>query len=151
MTTLAFTFSTSVLYYVSLSGDNLNPKFNSKGKINLPTNHSISEKVIWFENQIEMILNDVNPEKIAYKLTVSNVTNAMVQNSYYGQAILNLLASKKKIDINHIAPTSIVTSKFNLPKGSNLHDFLDAQIGTHAPHWDAKMKDTALMALILLK
>ena len=150
MTTLAFTFSSNGLYYVVLTGTKAQPVFHSKDKVNLPANHSVPETVSWFENQLELLLNSIQPDFVSYKLTINNVTNNMVQNCYYGQAILNLLCHRKVIRLTHTSPSAIVPSKFGLPKNSDLHNFIDQQVGTHAPHWDSKMKDTALIALILL-
>ncbi|MGC4041973.1 MAG: hypothetical protein QM710_14610 [Flavobacterium sp.] len=150
MTTLAFTFSTNGVYYVALSGTKANPVFVSKNKITLPANHSVPQTVAWFENQIDILLNQIQPDSVSYKLTINNVTNNMVHNCYYGQAILNSYCYKKTIDISHTSPSAIVPSKFGLAKNSNLYTFIDAEIGTHPPYWDAKMRDTALIALMLL-
>ena len=150
MTSLAFTFSTNGLYYVALSGNKSQPVFNSKDKLTLPANHTVPERVSWFENQLEILLNAIKPNAVSYKLTINNVTNNMVQTTFYGQAILNLLCSKKAIPIVHTSPTSVVPGKFNLPKKSDLHVFIDQQIGIHPPHWDVRMKDTGLIALMLL-
>lgn len=150
MTTLSFTFSTGGLYYVALTGIKANPTFHSKDKIALPANHTVPQTVAWFENQIEILLNIIQPDKVSYKLTINNVTNNMVHNCYYGQAILNSLCHKKAISISHTSPSAIVASKFGLPKNSDLHAHIDNLIGTHPPYWDSKMKDTALISLILL-
>lgn len=150
MTTLAFTFSTNSLYYVALTGTKAAPAFHSKNKITLPANHTVPQTVNWFENQLENLLNNIQPDKVSYKLTINNVTNNMVHNCYYGQAILNSLCHKKTIHITHTSPASIVPSKFGLPKNADLYTHLDNLIGAHPPHWDNKMKDAALIALILL-
>ncbi|HET6226101.1 MAG TPA: hypothetical protein VFF27_07460 [Bacteroidia bacterium] len=150
MKTLAFTFSTNGLYYVSLSGTKTQPIFHSKDKIILPANHTVPQTVGWFENQLEILLNSIQPDSVSYKLTINNVTNNMVQNCYYGQSILNLICHKKVINLTHTSPSAIVPSKFGLPKNSDLHAYIDQLIGTHPPYWDAKMRDTALIALILL-
>lgn len=150
MTTLSFTFSINGLYYVALSGTKAQPIFHSKNKIILPTNHSVPQTVGWYENQLDILLNSIRPDKVSYKLTIAHVTNNMVYNVYYGQGILNSLCFKKQIEITHTSPSSIVASKFGLPKFTDLHQHIDHQIGTHPPYWDAKMKDTALIALILL-
>ncbi len=150
MTTIAFTFSSNGLYYVALTGTKAAPVFHSKGKINLPANHTVPETVAWFENQLELLLNALQPDSVSYKLTINNVTNNMVQNCYYGQSILNLICHKKLINVTHTSPSAIVVSKFGLPKNSDLHAYVDQVLGVHPPHWDAKMRDTALIALILL-
>lgn len=150
MKTLAFTFSSNGLYYVILTGTKAQPIFHSKGKIILPANHTVPQTVAWFENQLELLLNTNQPDVVSYKLTINNVTNNMVQNCYYGQSILNLLCHKKVIDISHTSPSAIVASKFGLPKNSDLHLYIDQVIGAHPPYWDARMRDTALIALNLL-
>lgn len=149
--TIAFTFTTNEFYYVVLSGEKDNPVFNSKNKIKLPANYSIPQTVLWFETQLDLIINAINPNAVSYKLTINNITNSYVSNVYYGQAILNLICSKKNIPITHMSPSSLVPSKFNLPKGADLHKHIDDTIGTHPPYWDKTMKDTALISLTLLQ
>jgi hypothetical protein len=80
-----------------------------------------------------------------YKLTISNVNHNFVNKVFYGQAILNLLCAKNNITIDHTSPSSIVTSKFNLPKGTDLQAYIDQLLNSPANPWDAKMKDTALI------
>jgi len=148
--TLAFTFTSNCFYYVCLEGSITSPSFRKKEKILLPENYSIPETVAWFETQLELILSNLDPDNVSYKLTINHVTNNYVSCVYYGQSILNLLCHKKGIQISHTSPSAIVASKFNQPKGSDLHAYLDALIGSHPPHWDKVMKDTALIALIQL-
>lgn len=150
MISLSFTLSTNGLYYVALTGTKAQPVLHSKDKINLPANHTAPQTVAWFENQLDLLLNNIQPDVVSYKLTINNVTNNMVQNCYYGQAILNLLCHKKIIQITHTSPSAIVPSKFGLPKNSDLYAYIDQQIGTHPPHWDVRMRDTTLISLIHL-
>jgi hypothetical protein len=147
---IAFTFTSNDIYYVSLTGTRATPNFNSKAKIALPTNYDTPQTVAWFETQLELILNTLKPDKVSYKLTINNVSNNYVSNVYYGQAILNLLCHKKGISIRHTSPASIVVGKFNQPRGTDLHVYLNELIGSHPPFWDKTMKDTALIALIQL-
>lgn len=93
MTTLSFTFSSNGLYYVGLTGTKAQPTLHSKGKILLPANHSVSQLVGWFENKLEMLLNDINPDSVSYKLTITNVNNNMVHNCYYANARLSNLVN----------------------------------------------------------
>lgn len=148
--TIGFNFSVGGLYYVVMDGTKESPAFIKKEKIPLPPNLSTPELVEWYQTQIELILNSEKGVKIIYKLSISNVTNDMVQKVYYGQAILNLACKKKNIPIAHVSPSSIVPSKFGLPKKADLYAFLDSKIGTHPPYWDKMMKDTALIALNIL-
>ncbi|MDR2918775.1 MAG: hypothetical protein LBV72_05370 [Tannerella sp.] len=147
---IAFTFTSNDFYYVALTGTKKNPVFNSKDKIKLPANYSVPQTVAWFETQLDMILNLLSPNGVSYKLTINNVTNNYVSNVYYGQAILNLLCSRKGIVITHMSPSSLVPSKFEQPKGCDLHKYLDGVIGVHPPYWDKTMRDTALISLTQL-
>ena len=135
---------------MSIRGSRAAPAFNSKEKIVLPGNYSIPETVAWFETQLELILDNLQPDSVSYKLTINNVTNNFVSGVYYGQAVLNLLCHKKGIPIEHTSPSAIVPSKLNQPKGTDLHAYLDTTIGSHPPYWDKVMKDTALIALLQL-
>lgn len=96
MTTIAFTFATNDLEYVVLTGTKANPALHSKGKILLPTNHDIPQTVAWFETELELLLNNIKPDRVSYRLTIMKVTNNYVSNVFYGQGILNLLSHKKE-------------------------------------------------------
>ncbi|MES2652712.1 MAG: hypothetical protein V4663_13300 [Bacteroidota bacterium] len=150
MTSIAFTFSMNDLEYVALTGTKDNPRLHSKGKILLPANHNIPQTVAWFETELELLLNNINPDHVSYRLTVMKVTNNYVSNVFYGQGILNLLSYKKGIAITHISPISITASKFNQPKGTNLPTYIESLLGKLPAPWDKGIKDTALMALINL-
>ena len=150
MTTIAFTFSTNDLEYVVLTGTKANPVLHSKGKILLPANHDIPQTVAWFETELELLLNNIKPDKVSYRLTIMKVTNNYVSNVFYGQSILNLLSHKKGIQISHTSPASITASKFNQAKGTNLSAYIEVLLGKQPAPWDKGIKDTALIALINL-
>lgn len=148
MTTIAFTFSTNDFEYVVLTGNKINPGLHSKGKILLPANHDIPQTVAWFETELELLLNNIQPDKVSYRLTIMKVTNSYVSNVFYGQAILNLLCHKKSIQISNTSPASITVSKFNQPKGTNLITYIESILGKQPAPWDKGIKTTALIALI---
>lgn len=148
--TIGFTFSVNGLHYVALEGSKNTPSFVTKNKIPLPPNLSVAELTEWYQTQIDLILNAEQPDEVNYKLSINNVTFDMVQKVYYGQGILNLACKKKSIPVEYISGNSLTPNKFGLAKGADLHAFIDNKIGTHPPHWDKTMKDTALIALNLL-
>ena len=150
MKVMTFTFSTNGLYICSLTGSRKNPVMVYKDRLSLPTTYSIPQMVEWFEKELSLILEREAPQLISYKLTITHVTNAFVSKVYYGQAILNLLAVKKSIPIQHTSPSSITPSKFNLPKGANLRTHADDVFKNPSSPWDDKMRDTSLISLILL-
>lgn len=150
MTAIGFNFTSSDIYYVVVDGTLNAPNFVLKNKISLPANHSIPETVDWFENELTAILNNVNPDKIVYRLTINNVTNNYVSSVYYAQAILNLLCHKQQIDISHCSPASVKPRKFNQPAGTNLENYVDGILGTHPPHWNKNMRNSALIAILQL-
>lgn len=150
MTTIAFNFSSNDLEYVALTGTKTHPVLHSKGKILLPANYNIPQTVAWFETQLDLLLNNIQPTSVTYRLTIMKVTNVYVSNVFYGQGILNLLCHKKGIQINHTSPVSLTANKFNLPKGTNLTAHIEKLLGKQPPPWDKGIKDTALMALINL-
>jgi hypothetical protein len=147
MTTIAFTFSTNDFEFVTLTGTKAIPILHSKGKIVLPTNYDIPQTVAWFETELDLLLNNIKPDSVSYRLTVVNVTNSYVSNVYYGQGILNLLCHKKSIRISHTSPSSITPNKFNQPQGTNLSAYIEGLLGKQPSPWDKGIKDTALIAL----
>jgi len=151
MEVIAFTFSTTGIFFCVLHGTKTEPVLKTKNKLNIPANYSTADIVEWFETELSLILNREKPSTVTYKLTISNVNHNFVNKVFYGQAILNLLCAKSNIKIDHTSPSSIVTSKFNLPKGADLYKYIDELLESPGNPWDAKMKDTALMALNLLK
>lgn len=150
MKTIGFNFTTSAIYFVAVEGTLNNPNLLLKNKILLPENHSVSELTEWFKSEISAILNNVNPDKVSYRLTINNVSNKYVFHVYYGQAILNLICNNKKIDIIHTSPASITVGKFNQPKDTNLQDYVDNVLGTHPPYWNKDMRNSALISILQL-
>ncbi len=150
MISLAFTFSTNSLEYIALTGTKSTPVLHSKGKISLPANYDIPQTVAWFETELELLLNNIKPDNISYRLTIMRVTNSYVSNVFYAQGILNLLSHRKGIRITHTSPTSITASKFNQPKGTNLSAYIEGLLGKQPAPWDKGIKETALIALINL-
>jgi len=150
MTTIGFNFTSSDIYYVVVNGTLNAPAFNSKNKISLPANLSVSETVDWFENELSAVLSNFNPQRVSYRLTINNVKNKYVFSVYYAQAILNLLCHKRQIQIRHTSPTSIKPSKFNQPKGTNLETYVDNILGNHPPYWNKNMRNSALIAILQL-
>jgi hypothetical protein len=150
MTSIAFIFTTSDIDYSVLTGTKKNPILQTKGKLVLPANHNVSQTVEWFETELNLLLNSIKPQRVSYKLTITNVTNNYVSNVYYGQAILNLICVKKNIAINHISPSSIKPGKLNLPKETNLYAHVENCFGKQSSPWDKGMKETTIIALLNL-
>lgn len=150
MTTIGFNFTSSDIYYVAVSGTLNAPTFIAKNKISLPANFDVPTTVDWFENELTAIINNINPDQVSYRLTINNITNKYVQNVYYGQAILNLLCHRQQIGICHTSPASVKPGKFNQPKETNLKNYVDNVLGTHPPHWNNNMRNSALVALLQL-
>lgn len=151
MRTLAFTFSTNDLEYVVLEWTKENPILHSKKRISLPANYDTPQTTSWFETQLELLLNNIQPERVTYRLSIMKVTNAYVSNVYYWQGILNLLCHKRNIPITHTSPSSIKASKFGQPKETNLTRYIENLLGKQTAPWDKWIKDTALIALINLQ
>lgn len=150
MTTIGFNFTSSDIYLVVVDGTINTPNFKLKNKIILPANHTIPELVDWFENELTAVLNNVNPDKVSYRLTINNVTNSYVYSVYYAQSILNLLCHRRQISICHTSPASVKPNKFNQPNGTNLETYVDNVLGTHPPHWNKNMRNSALVAMLQL-
>ncbi|MGE0020013.1 MAG: hypothetical protein AB7S72_10125 [Draconibacterium sp.] len=150
MISIAFTFSTNDFEYVALTGNKTNPVLHSKGKILLPTNYDIPQTAAWFETELDLLLNNIQPDIVSYKLTIMKVTNDYVSNVFYGQAILNLLCHKKRIQISNTSPASITATKYSLPKGTNLTTYIGGLLGNQSAPWDKGIKTTALIALLYL-
>jgi hypothetical protein len=147
---LGIVFTSNEIYYVALSGTKQIPVFDAKNRIVLPANHDTRALTGWFETQLELIFANIPVNTVGYKLSITNVTNSLVTKVYYAQGILNLICHKMNKQIKHFSPSAIVPSKFNQPQGTDLDVYIDAQIGTHPPHWNDKMRTAGIIALILL-
>ena len=150
MSIIGFTFSTTAIYVCSLSGTKTQPILERKIKLSLPQNYNAEKLTEWFETELSLILNKENPSHVTYRLTFSNISHNYITHVFFAQAILNLLCSKRNVKIEHTSPSSIVPSKFNLPKGTGLRKHIDSLLGNPSNPWDVKMRDNALMTLIYL-
>jgi hypothetical protein len=146
MKVIAFTFTTSAIYVCALSGTKDEPELVFKHKLSIPV-YSTPETVEWFETEFKLIINREKPNLATYRLTMTNVNHNYIGKVYYAQAILNLICAKDNIVVEHTSPTSVVASKFGLPKNADLQAYIDSQLNSPGNPWDVKMKDTALMAL----
>jgi hypothetical protein len=151
MITTGFVFSTKDIRYVSLGGSFAAPLFQHKDKLVLPSALTVPKAVSWFEQQLEAILNRIPPDRLGYRIAISNVTHKMIQTTFFAQAILNLLADRRNIEIASFAATSIVPSKFGQPHNVELDSYVDELLGSHPPYWDKSTKQAALISLLLLK
>lgn len=88
---------------------------------------------------------------VSYRATLNVNKLNQVQRTYYAEAILHLICGKKSIPIVHFFKQSLVPSKFDRPKGTNLFDLVDETLGEHPPYWDENTRTAALLAMLVLE
>ncbi|MCH8536071.1 MAG: hypothetical protein LAT51_13455 [Flavobacteriaceae bacterium] len=145
MKALGFNFTKNDFRYCGLSDDNNPPEIIEKDKIILP-DYSVVDLMEWFETELTLIIDRIQPDVISHKVSNQLKTIDQIQQSCYPQAILNLIAKKKGLNINSYTPQGINATKFGQPKKTDVYKHIDPIIGVHKPYWDKATKDAVLVA-----
>lgn len=145
MKTLGFNFTKNDFRYCGLSDESEPPLILEKGKIILP-DYSISDLMEWFESELALIIDRVQPNIISHKISIHLSTISQIQQSCYPQAILNLIAKKKGIEINSFSSQAINATRFGQPRKTDVYKYIDSIIGVQKPYWDNATKDAVLVA-----
>lgn len=117
----------------------------TKEKIVSPT-LDIPDLMEWMETQLNLLMDRHTPTFIGYKVSLDISSVKQIQRSYYPQAILNLIARRKNIEISGWARQGINATKFGEPKTTDVYAYVDTILGRHPPHWDKPTKDALLVA-----
>lgn len=150
MRALGFVFHSAEFYVVTLEGTKSQPRFISSKRILFPKGLEVPNLTPWVEEQLNLLIADLRPTHIAYKLTAALPKHQQIFNIYFSLAILNLLAAKSKIAIKPVAPISIRPQALGLAKGTNWAQHINTVIGQHPPHWDSTAIEAAMIALMQL-
>ena len=105
-----------------------------------------AELMEWFETQLCLIIDKHTPNQISHKISTNLTTLDQIKSSCYPQAILNLIAKKKNININSFSSQGINATKFGQPKKTDVFAYVETIIGTHPPYWDKATKEAVLVA-----
>ena len=141
-----FNFTKNDFRYALLDGCTAPPEIVEKGKIVYPNNMDTSDLMGWFEVQLGLIIDKHKPEKISHKISLNLTSLDQLRNSCYPQAILNLIAKRRGINIVSYSSQAINSTKFGLPRKNDVYDYVDEIIGKHPPYWDKSTKDALLVA-----
>lgn len=132
--------------FAILDGQTNPPEIIEKNKIVYPNNMDTAELMEWFETQLSLIIDKYQPNHISYKISLNINTLDQIKSSCYPQAILNLIAKKKNIQITSYSSQAINATKFGQPKKTDVFAYIDPIIGTHPPYWDKPTKEAVLVA-----
>ncbi len=146
MIVLGLNFTKNDLRFCVLDGQNNPPTIIEKNKIVYPINIETAELMEWFETQLSLIIDKHIPNQISHKISTNLTTLDQIKSSCYPQAILNLIAKKKNININSYSSQGINATKFGQPKKTDVFAYIDPIIGIHPPYWDKATKEAVLVA-----
>ena len=146
MIVLGLNFTKNDLRFCVLDGQNNPPTIIEKNKIVYPINIETAELMEWFETQLCLIIDKHTPNQISHKISTNLTTLDQIKSSCYPQAILNLIAKKKNININSFSSQGINATKFGQSKKTDVFAYIDPIIGNHPPYWDKATKEAVLVA-----
>lgn len=141
-----FNFTKNDFRYCILNGLTNPPTIIEKNKIVYPNNMDTSDLIEWFETQLSLIIDKHQPNQIAHKISLNLTTLDQIRTSCYPQAILNLLAKKRNIQISNYSAQAINATKFGQSKKTDVFIHMDTLIGSHPPYWDKPTKEAVLVA-----
>lgn len=145
MKILGIHLAKSQLRYAVLDGSVDSPTLLAKGRLVTVDPANVPALMDWFDTQFRALLDQHQPDKIAYRLTL-DPTKVQLFTSEFPLGILNLHAHQRGLPIVSYTPRSFVGSKLDLKKGADLSAHIDAVFGTHPPYWDNNQKYAILAA-----
>ena len=133
------------LRYAFLEGSKKNPTLLEKNRMITPEPNDVPALMDWYESQFTNLIKKLNPDKIAYRLTLGP-NKEQLFTSIFPLGILSLQAYKEGIPIKEYVHGSFVASKLDLPNGTDLYNHCDQKFGVLRPHWDKPQKYSILVA-----
>lgn len=149
MRSLGIALQKNFMRYSVLEGTKAAPVLIHKGKLSTTSPDEIPELMDWFDTQFSRLISEFRPDIIGYKLTLRPELE-QIHTLSFPFGLLNLIAHKNGITIKEFSTAGITPNKLNLPKGTDLHQYIDSTIGIHAPHWDSTQKDSVLVSWFCL-
>jgi hypothetical protein len=150
MVTLGINLEKNSFRYTVLSGTRKSPKLKIKEKVTITAASSISQLMDWYETTFKLIIDKNSPDKIGAKLSLEGKRN-QIAYWYYPYGILHMICYKKGLQIEEFTVRNFTPSKFNLPKTTDLYDYIDKNIGEFPPYWDRNQKYSVLSAWMVMK
>lgn len=145
MKSAGFNFTKNNFRYAILEIEDGMPKIVEKDKVIYPDMDTAS-LMEWLETQLSLIIDKHQPVNVAYRISLTINTIAQMKISCYAQAILNLVAKKKSIEITSFSSQAINATKFGQPRKTDVYEYMDGIIGEHKPYWNKETKDAVLVA-----
>jgi hypothetical protein len=149
MRALGVNFNQNDLRYVTLEKGSTEVSLISKDKLVYPK-LDVPSLMEWFETQLNLLIDEHEPVKVGYKISLNLGTIKQIQQSCYPQAILNLIGKKRALPIFHWSSQGINATKFGEPNSTDVYSYVDSKLGAHPPYWDKPTKDALLTAWFCL-
>lgn len=149
MRVLGIHLAAGQLRYSVLEGSKGDPKLVEKQKLTTTDPAHPPELMDWFESQFNLMLDQHNPEHIAYRLTL-NPKKSQLVTSIFPLGLLNLLSHKRGLTVSSFVAGNFVPSKLGLAKGTDMYAYCDDVFGKNPPYWDKNQKHSVLVAWFCL-
>ena len=149
MKVLGINLETKSFRFAVMEGDKTNPSLIEKGKVVFNSSLSAADLMDWYETTFLEIINRVNPDKIAIKLTL-NGKKDQISKWYYPLGVLHNVAHEKNLAVSEYIQQNFTASKFDWPKKTDIYKHVDTVLGPHPPHWDKNQKYAVFAAWMAL-
>ena len=150
MITIGLNLEKNSFRYTVLNGSRKSPKLKGKEKVTINAAISISQLMDWYETTFKMLIDKHNPETVGLKLSLEG-KRKQIAYWYYPYGILHLICHRKGLNVEEFTTQNFTPSKFGLPKGTDLYEYIDDNIGEFPPYWDKGQKYSVLAAWMVMK
>lgn len=126
------------------------PNLTAHDVVALPKSLDPPDFANWAETTFGLLLDKEAPTRVVYKLSAGLQKNIQVFRIYFGLAILNLVAHKKRISIEHVSPTVVRPKAFGLPNSMTIDQHVQALFGDRATPWNAGVREAVAYGMLRL-
>ncbi len=145
MRVIGIHIATGQFRYSVLEGTKAAPILISKDRLLTPDPQNAPALMDWYDTQFSLILDQTQPNRIAYRLTLEPTKDQLVTSSF-PLGILNLLAHRRTLPITGYVARNYVASRLGLAKGTDIYTYCDSVFGSHPPYWDKNQKHSVIAA-----
>lgn len=146
VTVLGFKYNSKCASWAKLQKADDEFMLLDKGVETFPKKQETSEYTEWAYTHFELLIQRQSPDYIVYKLTSSLDKHEQIFHIYYGLGILNLIARKQDIPIEHIAPQSLRPQYFGLNKSDSLDSYISEYFGIQDSPWNKDVREAISVA-----
>ena len=147
MTVFGIKFTSKCASWAKLHKNGERFEILEKAVERFPSKQKPCEFTEWANTHFDLLLERQSPNRIVYKLPAGLSTHDQIFHIYFGLAMLNFVARKQGIPIEHMAPQSLRPQLFGLSRLEKVDSYISDYFGEQDTPWNKDIREAVSVAL----